>query len=422
MKSIVLTSVAVVLQAASLMASATTTELVVDYPFPGIFKNLQEELASRFIKANPDISIKFSAPATDYEQANQRVLLQSVTGQTPDITFQGLNRQRVLIDKGIPVDLTPFIAGDKDYAGLGLNENLLKIGQFSGKQYGIPFSLSTPIVYINTTLIRRAGGDADNLPSDWDGLFELAKKVNTLGGGIRGFHYDWDISGNWLWQALVFSHGGSMTSEDERKVQFGDQAGQKAIRRLGEMRTVAGMKDVPYTVSIQDFIAGNLAIWVQTGAFLGNVSRQVGDKFVFKTVAYPLGVASGKVPAGGNVAMMLTTDPIKQKAAWRYMKFLASPESATLLVKTTGYFPVNETAVTKQEFLADFYKDKANENYRTALKQLNYSTTWYAFPGQNGLKITDVIQDGLHSVVAGRAAPDAALADIVNKTQKLLGR
>ena len=129
MKSIVLTSVAVVLQAASLMASATTTELVVDYPYPGIFKNLQEELASRFIKANPDISIKFSAPATDYEQANQRVLLQSVTGQTPDITFQGLNRQRVLIDKGIPVDLTPFIAGDKDYAGLGLNENLLKVGQ-----------------------------------------------------------------------------------------------------------------------------------------------------------------------------------------------------------------------------------------------------------------------------------------------------
>lgn len=420
MKSVVLTSVAVVLQAASLMASATTTELVVDYPYPGIFKNLQEELASRFNKANPDISIKFSAPATDYEQANQRVLLQSVTGQTPDITFQGLNRQRVLIDKGIPVDLTPFIAGDKDYAGLGLNENLLKVGQFSGKQYGIPFSLSTPIVYINTSLIRRAGGDADNLPSDWDGLFELAKKVNTLGGGIRGFHYDWDISGNWLWQALVFSHGGSMTSEDERKVQFGDQAGQKAIRRLGEMRTVAGMKDVPYTVSVQDFIAGNLAIWVQTTAFLGNVSRQVGDKFVFKTVAYPLGLASGKVPAGGNVAMMLTTDPIKQKAAWRYMKFLASPESSTLMVKSTGYFPVNETAVTKQEFLADFYK--ANENYRTALKQLNYTTTWYAFPGENGLKITDVIQDGLHSVVAGRVAPDAALVDIVNKTQKLLGR
>lgn len=399
---------------------AATTELVVDYPYPGIFKGLQEDLANRFTKANPDVSIKFTAPATDYEQANQRVLLQAVTGQTPDITFQGLNRQRVLIDKGIPVDLTPLAASDPEYAALGLNQNLLKIGQFSNKQYGIPFSISTPIVYINTDLIRRAGGETASLPGDWDGLFALATKVNALGGGVRGFHYDWDISGNWLWQALVYSHGGTMTSPDERRVQFGDHAGQAAIKRLGDMRAVAGMKDVPYTVSVQDFIAGNLAIWVQTTAFLGNVTRQVGDKFAFKTVAYPLGVSGGKVPAGGNVAMMLTKDPQKQKAAWRYLKFLASPEAATLMVKTTGYFPANDAAITKQEFLADFYK--SNENYRTALKQLNYVTTWYAFPGQNGLKITDVIQDGLHSVVAGRAAPDVALNEIVEKTQKLLDR
>ncbi|KQW70072.1 ABC transporter substrate-binding protein [Methylibium sp. Root1272] len=401
-------------------ADAATTELVVDYPYPGIFKTLQEDLANRFTKANPDVSIKFTAPATDYEQANQRVLLQAVTGQTPDITFQGLNRQRVLIDKGIPVDLTPLAASDAEYAGLGLNQNLLKIGQFSNKQYGLPFSISTPIVYINTDLIRRAGGDPASLPGDWDGLFALAAKVNALGGGVRGFHYDWDISGNWLWQALVYSHGGVMASADERRVQFGDPAGQAAIKRLGEMRSVAGMKDVPYTVSVQDFIAGNLGIWVQTTAFLGNVTRQVGDKFAFKTVAYPLGVSGGKVPAGGNVAMMLTKDPQKQKAAWRYLKFLASPEAATLMVKTTGYFPANDTAITKQEFLADFYK--SNENYRTALKQLNYVATWYAFPGQNGLKITDVIQDGLHSVVAGRAAPDVALNEIVEKTQKLLDR
>lgn len=420
MKNHLFTTLAAILLTTSSTAPAATTELVVDYPYPGIFKSLQEELANRFTKANPDITIRFSAPASDYEQANQRVLLQAVTGQTPDITFQGLNRQRVLIDKNVPVDLTPFTTEDREYAGLGLNKSLLEIGKLAGKQYGIPFALSTPIVYINTDLIRRAGGDPEQLPGDWDGLFALGNKVNALGGSIRGFHYDWDISGNWLWQALVYSHGGSMASTDERKVQFGDDAGQAAIRRLGEMRTVAGMKDVPYTVSVQDFIAGNLAIWVQTTAFLGNVSRQVGDKFAFKTVAYPLGVATGKVPAGGNVAMMLTKDARKQKAAWRYMKYLASPEAATLMVKATGYFPVNESAVTQPEFLGDFYQN--NDDYRTALKQLNYTTTWYAFPGQNGLKITDVIQDGLHSVVAGRVAPDVALTDITVKTQKLLSQ
>lgn len=420
MKRTILGSLAVALQLGGSLASAATTELVVDYPYPGIFKSVQEELAARFTEANPDVRIKFTAPATDYEQANQRVLLQSVTGQMPDITFQGLNRQRVLIDKGVAIDLSPFIEGDVEYAKLGMNSNLLRIGQFENRQYGIPFSISTPIVYINTDLVRRAGGDAAKLPGDWEGLFALATRVNTLGGNVRGFHYDWDISGNWLWQALVYSHGGAMTSADERRVQFGDQAGQTAIRRLSDMRVTAGMKDVPYAVSVQDFIAGNLAIWVQTTAFLGNVSRQVGDRFAFRTVAYPLGVPSGKVPAGGNVAMMLTRKADKQKAAWRYLKFLAGPEAATLMVKSTGYFPANERAIKDPAYLAGFYD--VQENYRTALTQLDYVTNWYAFPGQNGLKITDVIQDGLHGVVAGRVAPDTALSDIVAKTQKLLER
>lgn len=402
----------------AVFGQAAVTEITVDYPYPGIFKALHEDLAAKFHSTHPDVRIKFTAPATDYEQANQRILLQSVTGQAPDVTFQGLNRQRVLIDKKIPVNLSKFIAEDKEFASLGLSSNLLKIGSFNGQQYGIPFTISTPIVYVNEDLIKRAGHDVGQLPKTWDGLFTVAADVNKLGGGVRGFHYDWDISGNWLWQALVYSHGGTMMSKDEKRVQFGDEAGLKSIHLLDQMRTRAGMKDVPYTVSVQDFIAGNLAIWVQTTAFLGNVTRQVKDKFQFRTIAYPLAATNGRVPAGGNVAMMLTKDENKQKAAWKYMKFIASPEAATLMVKATGYFPANDKAIKSPEYLLGFYKE--NENYATALKQLEYVENWYAFPGRNGLRVTDIINDGLHGVVAGREAPDVALKAMASKTQKLL--
>ena len=47
-------------------------------------------------------------------------------------------------------------------------------------------------------------------------------------------------------------------------------------------------------------------------------------------------------------------------------------------------------------------------------------TAWYAFPGENGLKITDVIKDHLQSVVNQSAKPDAVLTKMSADTQALL--
>ena len=51
-------------------------------------------------------------------------------------------------------------------------------------------------------------------------------------------------------------------------------------------------------------------------------------------------------------------------------------------------------------------------------------TRWYAFPGENGLKITDVIKDHLQTIVSGKRAgePREVLKDMSADVQKLLPR
>ena len=58
--------------------------------------------------------------------------------------------------------------------------------------------------------------------------------------------------------------------------------------------------------------------------------------------------------------------------------------------------------------------------HRVAIGQLPSMTAWYAFPGENGLKITDVIKDHLQSVVNGSAKPADALKKMTSDTQALL--
>lgn len=395
----------------------STTEIVVEYSIPDLFKTLHEDIAREFMKANPQYRITFRAPQPGYEEITQSVLRAAVTNTLPDVAYHGLNRQRIFVDRGIAQPLEPFIAADTQFKDFGHAPGLLDIGKVRGKQYGVGFSLSTPIIYVNGDLVEKAGDNLAALPATWDGIFELARKVKALGGNTQGFHFDWDITGNWMFQALVFSNGGTMLSEDEKKVAFDGEAGKRAIATLSRMVKDGTMRDVAQSVALQDFTSGTMGIWGHSTSRLGGVTKQVGDKFKLRTAAFPT-AANGRLPMGGNTAMLFAKDPAKQKAAWEYIKFATGPFGATLMVKATGYFPSALKVADDPALLKDFYA--ANPNHLVAMKQLPKATGWYAFPGENGLKITDVIKDHLQSVVAQKAEPMAALATMSREVQALL--
>jgi multiple sugar transport system substrate-binding protein len=171
--------------------------------------------------------------------------------------------------------------------------------------------------------------------------------------------------------------------------------------------------------TLQDFVSGRLGIWAHSTSRLGGVTKQAKDVFTLRTAPFPLGAgADSRLPAGGNVAMMLAKDPARQKAAWEYIKFATGPVGATIMVKGTGYFPANALPAKDPKMLGDFYA--ANPNHQVAIRQLPLMTAWYAFPGENGLKITDVINDHLQTVVNKSAKPEDALKKMATDTQALL--
>jgi len=388
---------------------AQVTEITVQYPVPDIFKEVHEAIAKDFMAAHPNIRIRFLAPAREYEDATQQVLRGAITGNMPDVSYQGLNRQRIFADRGLAIPLDPFIKAEKDWAKLGYDGSLATLGQVKGKQYGMGFSLSTPIIYFNADLVKKAGGDPDNFPTTWDGIFALAKKIDRPADKVSGFHFDWDITGNWMWQALVFSHGGTMLNADESKVAFDAEPGQKSLALLARMVNEGTMRDISQASALQDFVAGRL----------GGVTKQAQGVFDLRTARFPLGAGeASRLPAGGNVAMMFAKDPAKQKAAWEYMKFATGPIGATHMVKGTGYFPANAIPARDPKLLGKFYDE--NPNHKTAIGQLPVMTAWYAFPGENGLKITDVIKDHLQTVVNKSKTPGDVLPKMAADTQALL--
>lgn len=400
-------------------SAAQATEIVIQYPYGELFNGTHQQIAAEFAKKHPDIKVSFRAPYDSYEEATQKILRESITKQMPDITFQGLNRIRIMVDRNIAVPLDDFIKAEKNFETEGFHQAMFDIGAQQGKVYALPFAISLPIAYYNLDLVKKAGGDPNNLPKTWDEVFALAKKIKALGGDVNGATIAWDITGNWLWQAPVFSQGGSMLNADESKVAFDGPEGQFAINVFARFVKDAQMPNLTQPDMRAAFAAGKTGIHFTSTSDLAKTTEMIAGKFNLKTHVFPdVKPGVGRLPAGGNLGVITAADPAKQKAAWEVMKFWHGPEGAAIMAKTTGYMPPNKKA--NDVYLKDFYEKNPN-NY-TAVSQLSLLTKWYAFPGENGLKITDVIKDHLQSVVNGQRAgePQAVLKDMARDVQKLL--
>ena len=399
-------------------AHAAGTELVVHYPMPAFFKDVMDKLAAEFTAANPDITIRFPAPSPTYEDGLQLVIRQAAAGGLPDVSFQGLNRLRFLAERNIVVDIAPMLAQGGDPAPRGWTPSILNLARVAGKQVGLTFSASNPILYYNAKLVRRAGGDPDKFPTDWDGVIALAAKIAAIGDGVSSMHYRWP-GDDWMFSALLYGYGGQMLSPDETKVTFGEP-GLKALTLLDRMVKEGKMPPLTTEAAFQAFYAGKLGMIMGTTAYIGQFVRSIGPDVELRTTKMPVITPGGKLPTGGNAIVMLAREPARQEAAWKFMQFAAGPVGQTIMVRGTGYVPSNTLTLNDDRYLGAFYRE--NPLFRPAEEQIPIMQPWYAFPGTNGVRITQTIVDNLARIVEQRATPDQVLTDMTAEVQKLLPR
>lgn len=404
----------------ALPAHAETT-LTVHYPMPGFFKDVMDTISKKFMEENPDIKIQFANPSATYEEGIQTIMRQAGTAEMPDVTFIGLNRLRMANERNIPVDLGPMIAKDKQtMAEQGFSDTILKLAQVNGKQVGLAFATSNPIMYYNADLVKAAGGNPDQPPKTWDEVIELGKKIKALGNGVDSIDFRWQ-GDDWMFSALLFGAGGTMLSADETKVAFDGPEGKKAVQVLDRLVKEAGMPVFTAQAGEQAFYAGKVGMEFKTTGGLRNTIKNVGGKFDLRTAPIPLiDPVNGKLPTGGNAVVVLTRDAAKQDAAWKFAKFAAGPYGASVVVPGTGYVPNNELAAKSPEYLGDFYKQ--NPLFMAGLNQMPRMIPWYAFPGSNGVRVTQTIVDNLARIVDQSAKPEQALDDAAKEVKRLLPR
>lgn len=392
----------------------------VEIQFMHIHGGTQGEALNKLIEAyhqkQDKVRVKPIFVEGSYEGILEKLQAMAASKQLPEVTQAGFVYTKYMINNMPVVPVEQFIDSEKmdtsDFypkmLNLGKDEN--------GKQWALPFAVSTPVVYFNKEHFKQAGLDPANPPKTFDEWREAAKKLTK--GDQYGIYFNYTITGNWMFQAMTETLGGKMISDDSKSVLFDQEPGVRSLKYWTDLVNVdKTMPNIGDKQAQQSFQSGKLSIYVGTTASL--VGLQKGSKFDVGTAPFPVdGVHPRRVPAGGNNVFIMKSTPEKEKAAWDFIKFATSPEGTSIVSQGMGYMAVRKSAVDRQDLLGKYLKE--NPAAHTTYTQVDEMVPWYNFPGRGGTKIYKIVQDNIQAALIKQKTPEQALKDAAAESAQYL--
>jgi multiple sugar transport system substrate-binding protein len=353
--------------------------------------------ADAFEKQNPDIKIKITQTGwMDYWNALSTAF---VSGTAPDVITDHLARYPEFIQNNLLVDLTPLIARDNVPTNIYFG-GLVKVWGRDGKQYGLPKDWDTIAVVYNKAILDKAGIDPNSLsnltwnPKDGGSFGQLIAKLSVDANGKTGLDAGFDPKnvkqygliingapdafGQVEWSHLAVSNGFKFYDGPwANHFYYDDPKLAETIQWIADMELKKGLivpaKDVRQ--------AGPDALFAgQKGAlaFLGSWDVhwcQENCKFDIGFALLPAGPVGRRTMFNG-LADSIWVGSKHQEEAWKWVKFLASPEAQ----KIVGSFGVVFPAVPEGTELAKEAMAKKGLDVSAYVNEANDPNATFLFP------------------------------------------
>lgn len=379
-RSILFLALVVMLIFSSTTMAATQIDFMFPSPVQGKLAKEMTNIVKEYNDSQSDVEVR-GIFTGNYDTTKVKAEAAAKAGNPPALVIMMAN---LIPDLAINGFIAPIQTLSR-YGNVNANEFLAKEfwpalrknAEFNGEAYGIPFHNSTPVLYYNKTMFEKKGITP---PTTWAEVVDAAKKLTNEKEGTWGImlpSVNTDYCG-WILASLVMANGGQYyNSKYPGEVYYTAPSTVGAMtfwRDLVYKHKVmpAGVIN-PSTIS-SSFFAGKLGMaFLSTGA-LGHMRSNSKD-FELGVAFMPKKVTRGVLIGGASLVTFKGISEAQQKAAWKFMQYLTSPEVSGRWSRFTGYFAPRMKAYDlpeMKEYLAKY------PNAKTALDQLKYAQPWYA--------------------------------------------
>ena len=342
------------------------------------------KLVDAFNAKNPEMKVTIRNYGANYEEVMQKAQANISARITPALVTTGW-KYALFADAALNIiDLREVGGADADQVLGRYPSWVVDIVRVNDKIAGLPFALSTPILYYNKTIFEKAGLDPEKPPKTWEEAATFARAIKeTTGvqapiiGGIN----------EWTAQTFIQNNGGRVL-DDKLKSAFGSSEAIGGMKVWSDLREAGLYSIVENAQQAATFSAGNAAM--NFTSIAGIAALKANAQFPMGTGEFPSSGDKKKVmPSGGNFLGVFTRDKDQQRVAWELLKFANSPEGIAIW-NESGYMVASNDRLPPLPGQEPAYKQLE--------AGLTNETIW---PGPRGLEAHNVFNDWMSKVVRG---------------------
>ena len=388
----------------------------------GLGKDGTEQLIREFTEQHPNITVEGRGLTSTDILA--KVQAEVVAGNPPDVAqlvFSDLDfivndlQAKAIEDLVPPEEFETYLGGDYP-----LHPRGIKLAALDGKTYGTPYTFSTPTLFYNADLFRAAGLDPDKPPTTWAEAKQYALQIEER-TGKAGLNIGCLGTYDWCYQGMVRSNGGRVLTEDRSKAQFAEPSAVEVARMWQDLVQSGAHPPLNSADAIAAMQGGNMGMMLNSSALQAALIASATGKWELRSAKMPGFAGKTVVPTNsGSALYILANDPLKQRAAWEFMKFVSSPRGYTIITSKIGYLPLRPGIVNDDRYLKTWIQE--HPLVQPNLEQLDALEPWIAFPGPNYARARDIMMKAVEEVVYAGADPVTTLKEAQDRVDLLLSK
>lgn len=409
---------------ASSTASFAVTEISWWHAMPGANGEVVQELTKEFNESQSEYKVVPVYKGT-YPEALNAGIAAFRAKQAPDIlqVFDAGTGVMMGAEGAIKPVADILSMGDSKFdKSLYLPGIVAYYSKPDGTMLSFPYNSSSPILYYNKDIFKKAGLDENTPPKTWPEVWDAAKKIKTSGAANCGYTTAWLT---WIhtenyaaWNDISWGSNENGIGGVDVELKINSPLFVKHFQELADLAKDGTFRYGGRTSEAKQlFTSGECGIYNDSSGGLGDIVKS-GMNYGTGPLPYEpeaKNAPQNTIPGGASLWVFAGKSDEQYKGVAAFFTFLSKTEIQSRLHQVSGYLPVTLAAYEDTKKSGFYEKNPARE---TPIKQMMGKAPTENSKGVrlvNLPQVRDIQNEEYENMLAGKQTAQQALDNAVTR-------
>jgi len=369
-----------------------------------------EELIDKYEKLHPEVEVEWLDMPINVVM--QKIMASIAGGAPPDVVNLNSGYAQIMAQNLALTcvdDVVPPETKSRYFEGLW------NAAKFEGKNYAIPWYVTTKITIYNSDIFQEAGLNPNYPPRTWDEVAQYGRIIKQKTG-----RYGYMPAIKMTEDFQIF--GAPVVSPDGKKALFNCQAGIATLQWFLNLKEEGVMPEETliegYQGALNRYQSGNLAMLIAGPTLLLRIKKDAPGIYE-KTRLAPMPLGLGNVIPAATMNLVVPRSSRHKHLAVDFALFVTNDENQLQFCKLAPLMPSTKAAANN-----DFFKKSSDdpimaEASRISIKQL-YKAKDLSLGLNNSTELNKALAEEVEKAYYGRVSAKAALDNAARKWDEIL--